>query len=29
MHAEGDVEHPVLGYSPEVDRVVVMAEPEG
>ncbi|WP_228799397.1 hypothetical protein [Nocardia cyriacigeorgica] len=26
MYAEGDVERPVLGYSPEVDRVVVMAE---
>ncbi|WP_228785190.1 hypothetical protein [Nocardia cyriacigeorgica] len=29
MHAEGDVEHPVLGYTPVEDRVVVMAEPEG
>ncbi|MBF6439303.1 hypothetical protein [Nocardia cyriacigeorgica] len=28
MEAEGDFGHPVLGYSPEQDRVVVLAEPE-
>ncbi|TLG10914.1 hypothetical protein FEK35_13550 [Nocardia cyriacigeorgica] len=29
MHAEGDVERPVLGYTPVEDRVVVMADPQG
>ncbi|TLF80931.1 hypothetical protein [Nocardia cyriacigeorgica] len=29
MNAEGDIGHPVLGYTPAEDRVVVMADPEG
>ncbi|MFE3444067.1 hypothetical protein ACFXNW_13625 [Nocardia sp. NPDC059180] len=28
MEAEGDFGHPVLGYSPEADRVVLMADPK-
>lgn len=27
MAPEGDDEHPVLGFQPEVDRVVLLADP--
>lgn len=28
MDAEGDRNHPVLGFKPDLDRVVLLADPE-